>query len=375
MKNRILIVCGGTGGHLAPGIALAEELERQGDRCLLLISRKEVDAALTRKYAHLKFRKIPGAAFSGGLAARFKSAWGVIAGFRFARRILRKEGPSLVFLFGGFLSVGFGLAARLHGTPIALHEANCRPGRAVRLVKGMARRVYLPEGIYLRSIPKSRVGHLGYPVRREIKHILKAEAWSSLGIEVPNKLLVVIGGSQGAETLNQWVTHAFPELARAGISVYCVTGLGKSAQSTIQGRSEKGETITATFVPFSDRMGDVISAADVIVSRAGAGAIAEIIRCRAPAILVPYPYAADDHQTANARAHEQHGTGMLLAEENLDRLLDEVRALIYNDFVLSQFKANMERLDAFDSAREIAADLRTLCLEEAEVPASSVKTA
>jgi len=373
--NRILIVCGGTGGHLAPGIALAEELELGGDRCLLLISRKQADTALTRKYAHLEFRKIPGAAFSGGLAARFKSAWSMVSGFLYARRLLRKEEPNLVFLFGGFLSVGFGLAARLSGTPIALHEANCRPGRAVRLVKRMARRVYLPDGVFLRGMPKSRVRHLGYPVRKEIKHILKAEAWANLGIEVPNKLVVIIGGSQGAKALNEWAARSFPELARAGISVYCVTGLGKSARSTIESESEKGERITATFVPFSDRMGDVISAADIIVSRAGAGAIAEIIRCRAPSILVPYPYAADDHQTANARTHERHGAGMLLAEDDLDRLLDEVRDLIFNDFVLSQFKANMGRLDTFDSAKEIAADLRALCLEHAELRNAPAKTA
>jgi len=373
--NRILIVCGGTGGHLAPGIALAEELERGGDRCLLLISQKQVDAALTRKYAHLEFKKIPGAAFSGGLMARFKSAWSMVAGYRFARRLLRDENPNLVFLFGGFLSVGFGLAARLRGTLIALHEANCRPGRAVRLIKRLAERVYLPEGVHLQGLPKSRIRHLGYPVRKEIKHVLKADAWSSLGIQVPNKLLVVIGGSQGAKALNEWVTRSFPELARAGISVYCVTGLGKTASGTIEAESEKGEIINATFVPFSDRMGDVISAADMIVSRAGAGAIAEIIRCRAPAILVPYPFAADDHQTANARMHEQHGAGMLLPEGEVGRLLDEVKVLIYNDFVLSQFKANMVRLDTFDSAREIAADLRSLCLENAEVRNSPARTA
>lgn len=359
--SKIVIVCGGTGGHLAPGIALAEELEQRGHECLLLISQKQVDSALTQKYPQLNFRKIPGRAFAGGIGARIQSVGSIVANLAFARRLIRREQPKLVFLFGGFLSVGFGLAARAAGVPIVLHEANCRPGRAVRLVQRLADRIYLPEGLALRGCPRSKIRHYGYPVRRDIRHSLKTDAWRRLKIEVPNKLLVVIGGSQGAKALNDWVVRSFPELAAAGISVYCVTGLGKSATGKIEAVSEKGETIAAYFVPFSEQMGDVISSADLIVSRAGAGAIAEIIRCRAPAILVPYPFAADDHQTANARMHEQFGAGMLLEESRLDRLTEEVRHLMYSDFVLSRFKANMVRLDRFDSAKLIASDIESLC--------------
>jgi UDP-N-acetylglucosamine--N-acetylmuramyl-(pentapeptide) pyrophosphoryl-undecaprenol N-acetylglucosamine transferase len=356
-----MIACGGTGGHLAPGIAVAEVLQERGHKCLLLISHKQVDSALVEKYGHLDFVKTPGRAFSGGPLQRLAFIFSLISGFFASRRMLRKEAPNLVLLFGGFLSLGLGLAAQIKGIPVALHEANCRPGRAVRLIKHLSTRIYLPEGLRLRGVPPERIRYLGYPVRQDIKHSLKADAWKRLKIEVPNKLLVVIGGSQGASALNDWVTHNFEILAKAGISLYCVTGLGNSAASTIHHVGKGGVDITATFVPFSNQMGDVISAADLVVSRAGAGSIAEIIRCRAPSILVPYPYAADDHQQANALAHEQHGAGILLPQDRLDELSSEVIELIYNDWLLAKFKSNLERLDRFESSERIAADIIALC--------------
>ena len=112
-------------------------------------------------------------------------------------------------------------------------------------------------------------------------------------------------------------------------------------------------------------MGDVISAADLIVSRAGAGSIAEIIRCRIPSILVPYPHAADDHQKANALSHEQYGAGISLSQDKLNELSSLVLDLIFNDEALANFKSKLERLDRFDSSERIADDLLALCNSQA----------
>ena len=359
--SKIIIACGGTGGHLSPGIAVAEVLQERGHVCRLLISHKQVDSALVEKYTHLDFVRTPGRAFSGGVFQRIAFLISLISGFFASLRMLRKEAPELVLLFGGFLSLGLGLAARIKGIPVVLHEANCRPGRAVRLMKHLSTRIYLPDGLRLPGVPPERIRYLGYPVRREIQHSTKSDAWQRLGLKVPNKLLVVIGGSQGASALNEWVTGNFERLSQAGISLYCVTGPGKGSTSTVHELGSDDTDITATFVPFSDEMGAVISAADLVISRAGAGSIAEIIRCRAPAILVPYPYAADNHQYANALAHERHGGGMLLPQEAIDRLTDEVLDLMFNDFLLGKFKANLSRMDRFESSDRIASDLLALC--------------
>ena len=359
--SKIIIACGGTGGHLAPGIAVAETLQAKGHDCCLLISQKQVDSTLIAKYSHLNFYKTPGLPFSGGFFARFKSAWSIVSGYLFSRKLLRKEDPDLVLLFGGFLSVGLGVASRIAGVPVALHEANCRPGKSIRLIKRLATRIYLPDGVRLKGVPSSRVRYLGYPVRADIKHVLKADAWRRLGLKIPHKLLVIIGGSQGASALNDWVIHNFSDLAKSGVSVYCVTGLGKSSKSTIHEVNERGDDITATLVPFSDCMGDVISSADLVVSRAGAGSVAEIVRCRAPSILIPYPFAADNHQEANARMHEQHGAGLVLDQSNIAGLNGEIMELIFNDWLLSKFKSNLERLDRLDSREAISEDIEELC--------------
>ena len=264
-------------------------------------------------------------------------------------------------VFGGFVSVGLSLAARFAGVPIAVHEANCCPGRAVRLIKCLATRVYLPDGVHLKGLSPESVRYLGYPVRRDIQHCLKKEAWARLGITVPHKLLVVIGGSQGATSLNNWAVENAKDFAQVGIPIYCVTGLGKTGMETLEFPDGKGEIVRSYFVPFSDSMGDVVSAADIVVSRAGAGSIAEIIRCRAPSILVPYPFAADNHQQANASMHERHGAGLVVPQDDLDQLAQEVKELMLNDWLLSKFKTNLERLDRYDSSLRIAQDLETLC--------------
>ncbi|HKK18747.1 MAG TPA: UDP-N-acetylglucosamine--N-acetylmuramyl-(pentapeptide) pyrophosphoryl-undecaprenol N-acetylglucosamine transferase [Opitutales bacterium] len=363
--SKILIACGGTGGHLSPGIAVAEVLQERKHECLLLISEKQVDSRLVEKYGYLNFKTAPGRAFAGGPVQRLKFLVGLFFSFRVARKLLRRETPELVLLFGGYLSLGLGFAARLSGVPVAMHEANCVPGRSVRLLKRIASRIYLPDGVRLRGVAPGLVRYYGYPLRNEIKHILKADAARKLKVKVASKLLVVIGGSQGAKSLNDWVVRNFEQLAAKGISVYCVTGLGNSASGTIHEIGRDGADVTATLVPFSDQMGDVLSAADLVISRAGAGSIAEIIRCRAPAILVPYPYAADNHQQANAKMHEQHGAGMVLEQERLDQLADEVDELIFNDSLLAKFKLNMQHLDRFNSSERIASDLEALCEEYA----------
>lgn len=359
--SKIIIACGGTGGHLAPGIAVAEVLQERNNECLLLISEKQVDSRLVEKYAHLNFMTTPGRAFTGGLVQRLKFIASLFSGLLFARKLLREESPELVLLFGGYLSLGLGLAARLARVPVAMHEANGVPGRSIRIMKGLASRIYLPEGVRLNAVPPGRIRFYGYPVRAEIKQVLKAEAARKLKIVVPSKLLVIIGGSQGAKVLNDWLSQYFGQLAQKGISVYCVTGLGNSSTDTIYEIRHDGTGGTATLVPFSDQMGEVISAADLVISRAGAGSIAEIIRCRAPAILIPYPYAADNHQRANARMHEQHGAGVVLEQERLGELASEVEELIFNDSLLAKFQLNMERLDHVNSSERIAADLEALC--------------
>lgn len=355
-----VISCGGTGGHLAPGIALAEALQAHGHTCHLIISRKEVDSRLISKYGHLDFVRSPGVSFSWHPVGLVRFAVELMRGLAFARRFLREKKPQAMLGFGGYITVAMTLAATMARIPVVLHEANRRPGKAVRFLSGLARRIYLPPGVRLRGIPPGTVRECGFPLRREIMRTPRDEARQRLSMPLKGKLLMVMGGSQGAAPLNEWVSENYKRLARHDIHVLCYTGLGKHEEAEMEVTGLDGKSVKVAFRSFCDDMASALSAADLVVSRAGAGSIAEYMRCRLPAILVPYPYAADNHQWENARYFEQQGGGLVIDQGNLETLLDEVVELINNEWLLERFARNLERLDRFSSKRYIINDLEAL---------------
>jgi UDP-N-acetylglucosamine--N-acetylmuramyl-(pentapeptide) pyrophosphoryl-undecaprenol N-acetylglucosamine transferase len=258
------------------------------------------------------------------------------------------------------------------GVPLVLHEANRQPGRAVRMLSGFARRIYLPPGVRLRGLPPQALRHCGFPVRQEIRRIPKREAREKLGLPLNGALLLVLGGSQGAQSLNQWVKDNFPALAMRGVNIVCVTGLGKHSDDKLECVGPGGRTMVARFLPFCDDMATLLSAADLAVSRAGAGSLAEFVRCRLPAVLVPYPFAADNHQWENARCYERQGGGLVLAAHEMDRLLSEVIELIYNDFLLEAFCRNLERMERSNSLDLLLHDLEELAVEGRQFAADEI---
>lgn len=352
-----LISCGGTGGHLSPGIALAQGLSEHGHTSQLLISNKDVDSKLVSAYPQLDFVRSPGIGFSWKPFQFLKFNWNQFRALRFALTLLSDKKPDAVIGFGGFLTIGVAFAGFVKGVPVILHEANRKPGRAIRMLSGIARRIYLPRGVSLRRLPPQTLGHHGYPVRKEIRMIPRDEARKRLQFDVGGKLLLVIGGSQGALSLNRWVKENFEKLADEGISVLCVTGLLKESRGHLEHRTKDGQLAKAYFMPFTNSMAEVLSAADIVVSRAGAGSIAEFIRCRLPSILVPYPYATDDHQSANALFAEQQGGAIVVPQNQLDSLTSEVIDLAYNDFLLGEMRKNLERMDRDNNVNDIIDDI------------------
>ena len=248
-----------------------------------------------------------------------------------SQRFYRQVGADALVGFGGFSTFGPAMAARTRRMPIFIHEANRAVGKAVRFLAKNSARLYLPEGMNLDGTSPEVIRNLGYPLRKEFRRIPMERARKQLGISLSDRLLVVIGGSQGASSLNQWVKRIYnPGLD--GISTYCLTGMGKESSGVLQLEGPGGKTVTSRFVSFTDEMNVVLSAADLVVSRAGAGAIAEIIRCRVPSILIPYPFAADNHQMLNASYLEGKGGGVVCPDREIEQnLLTEVREVIFNE--------------------------------------------
>lgn len=358
--KRFVISCGGTGGHLAPGIALAEGLVAHGHDVTLLISRKKVDARLIEKYPAFQFERMPGRPFSWHPWKLLQCGWSQAGAVVFCLRRFARLQPDAAVGFGGFTSAPVVLAGRIARVPVALHESNRVPGLAVRTLGRLADRVYLPFGVRLPGIGPKQTRQTGLPVRREMVRRPRAEACAALGLDPNHKVLAVLGGSQGAAILNRWVRSHLTVLGAQGIQVYCLTGLDKGAAETVEVPSRLGSTVKAKFVPFSDRMADVLSAADLAVSRAGAGTLSELIRCETPALLVPYPHAADDHQMANAAFFERQGGGIVVRQERLASLEAEVLDTIFNDWMLRKFRGNLQRMDRANSLDIMIRDLQEL---------------
>lgn len=357
--RKAFIACGGTGGHLSPGIALAEELASREWACTLLISKKQVDSRLVEKYSQFEYEALSGSPFALR-PLRFVRFLGNLArGTLKCYLRIRKEKPDVVIGFGGFLSMPAMLAGRLHGLPTVIHEANRIAGRVTRMVGPFARRIYLPEGVSIRTARSSRIRHLGMPVRREIQPISKPSARSKLGLHPNTKTLLIMGGSQGAESLNRWAEESLPSLAQEEIQVICLTG-GGGEDASFSFCSPKGQEVRSVFRRFSDDMATILSAADLAVTRSGAGSLAEMTRCRLPGILIPYPHSADDHQIANARNFESLGCGVQISQKGLENLLEEVKAIISDEGLLGTFQANLERADRTDVPGNMAQDIEEI---------------
>jgi len=355
--SRFLISCGGTGGHLSPGIALAERLKDRGHSVRLLISQKKVDSRLVEKYPHLEFERLPGVGFSAHPVEVIRFFWHQSRGLLVSLRLLRRFRPDVVVGFGGFTSAAFIASGALLGVPVVLHEANRVPGRATRVLSRFARRVYLPTGVALSSVGADILREVGLPVRREFQREPVEQARLTLGLKPNVPVVAVLGGSQGATPLNDWARRELPGLAASGIQVYCVTGMGKGAAEEIDLKARGGKEVKAVFAPFCDRMSTLLSAADLVVSRAGAGTLAELIRSQAPALLIPYPQAADNHQAANAEYFARQGCGEVVDQEDLSSLGERVLALFSEPASLAQFRENLQRLNRIDPLDYMVSDL------------------
>ncbi|MDR0340148.1 MAG: glycosyltransferase [Puniceicoccales bacterium] len=325
---RILIACGGTGGHLSPGIAIAQRLSELGHSGPMAISEKGVDGRLAADYGNLRFHPIPGSGFSPRPVLLMKFLWNGLHGFFRAWKLLKREEVDAVLAFGGFTSLWVGLAALFQRKPIYLHESNLRPGKATRLLGPFARRAFFPPPLKARRRYRRNKKFVaaGYPLRRDFVPVERVEARRALGLPESGRLLLLVGGSQGAMMLTRWMVERELELAAHGFHGICLTGPGGGELERFR-RDKNGNRWTMRYLPFSGAMALLYSAADVAVCRAGAGTLAELVAVGLPNVLVPYPFSSGNHQLANGRTMEAAGASVLLPQDRMGELLDIVRRL------------------------------------------------
>jgi UDP-N-acetylglucosamine--N-acetylmuramyl-(pentapeptide) pyrophosphoryl-undecaprenol N-acetylglucosamine transferase len=332
--GHFIIPCGGTGGHLTPGIAVGQELHRRGHRVTLFMSGKAIDLRLSKNYPQFRFISLPGSGFSLNPLRLVKFVGNLLRSFFRCRAFMGENPTDGVIAFGGFSCVGTALAAYSRRIPIFLHEANLHRGKAIWLLTPLATRVYVPSLLKESKKFSQRPNHvaMGYPIREDFCPVSQAKARATLNLPDFGKCLVISGGSQGAKSLIQWTKSNAPALANLGYHTICLGGLG-GEEGELQLQGKDGRIYFIRFHGFSDSMHLIYSAADLVVGRAGAGTIGELIHCEKPSILIPYPIATGDHQSKNAKGLGDRAMARVLPQKQLEDLLPTIAALREEDLL------------------------------------------
>ena len=335
----VLLASGGSGGHLAPAIALAQRLGRRGIRTGISTTRKGVDRRLQSRYPDLAFVAMSPARGNGGARGLLVFAAEMVAAVWESSRYLDEARVDLVLATGGFGCAPVATAACLLGIPLQIHESNSVPGRLASWFRPVSVATWvtrlLDEASYWRR--SRRVIETGLPMRAEFEPVKMRDAKLALGLDPDLPVLTVFGGSQGSKALNQWAAHASGELRNAGIQVFCVCG-----NAGMPGLVPDSVRI----MDFCDDMQGLYSASDFVIARSGSGTLSELAAFGVPSVLVPYPYAAADHQMENARRFVEAGCGMVLPEAELDSATALIIEWMGDSTRIQACRKNLERWHA-----------------------------
>lgn len=356
---KIVVACGGTGGHAFPGLAVAEELLKRGHEVTIWDSGRDVESSVMRNWK--------GALFSTG--ARQMSLGNAFANLRAifrCRREMRRAKPDVLLAMGSYSSLAPVLAAKSAGVPVVLHEANTVPGRAVEFLSRYAKVVAISFEDTSKYLPSVKTVHTGLPVRAGISQGKRFDF-----IPAGSFVVFITGGSQGAHAVNDLVTDAVLLLHKT------LEARGKSSRPLYvihqTGGMDEGRVIAAYLLKsipsrvkaFEDRMADAFASADFVIARAGASTCFELAECKKPALFIPLPSALRNHQHFNAEAFVKKGA----ADEAIQ---DKLTAHNLCHYILSKYDAG-EKLEAMadkmgmmsipDAAKRVA-DLVEKCVEK-----------
>jgi UDP-N-acetylglucosamine--N-acetylmuramyl-(pentapeptide) pyrophosphoryl-undecaprenol N-acetylglucosamine transferase len=309
---RVAIACGGTGGHLFPGLAVAEQLARRGCAATLVISPKDVDRRAVEGVSGMEVVTVPAVALRRG--GEFAFIRGFIQSYRAAARQFRSQPPQAALAMGGFTSAPPILAAKRTGARTFLHESNTIPGRANRWLSRVVDCAFVGFPTAAGRLHNRKVTITGTPVRPRFQPRETAACRVNLGLDPARPVLLVMGGSQGASGINQLVLQSLPLLVSRAPDWqwFHIAGPGDT-EKVAQAYAALG--LKAIVLPFFAPIELALGAATAAVCRAGASSLAELAAVRVPAVLIPYPVATDNHQFHNARAFEATGAARLLEEK------------------------------------------------------------
>lgn len=349
----VAIACGGTGGHLFPGLAVAEQLRAHGASVSILISPKEVDQQAVKSARGVEVVTLPAVALQRGCRLAFFR--GFLQSWSASRKLFRARRPDAVLAMGGFTAAPPVLAARSLRIKTFLHESNTIPGRANRWLARVVDLAFVGFPQAEGRLAAKEVLVTGTPVRLEFQLRDTASSRAALGLDPARPVVLVMGGSQGASGINNMILGALPMLARHAMQWQWLHLTGTSDVEKVRAAYAKLQ-LKAVVHPFLAQMDLALGAATACVSRAGASSLAEIAALRLPSLLVPFPTAADNHQWHNARAFEETGAAQLLEQRHAtpEKVCSVLRELMDDRDERATMKASLQPWHAPKAAEQIA---------------------
>jgi UDP-N-acetylglucosamine--N-acetylmuramyl-(pentapeptide) pyrophosphoryl-undecaprenol N-acetylglucosamine transferase len=355
-----LFAGGGTGGHLFPALAIAEQL-----RAL----RPEARLLFTGTSDKIEARVVPneGYSFTPIWISGFQRRWRlanllvpikIVVSLVQSFFLMRKFRPSVVIGTGGYIAGPVLLVASLLRIPTVIHESNSFPGVTTKMLARRVNRVITAFAVTKRWLSRTdNILLLGTPVRRSLGTVTRSEARARFGLDANRPTLLAIGGSLGAASINAALLRVADHLLSRRVQLIWQTGPAHFAAV----RESLGSRPVGWVGPFIERMEDAYAAADLVLCRAGATTVAELTSLGKPSVLVPYPYAAEDHQTVNARTLADHGAAVVIPDAELpNRFLIEVLDLLDDNQRLATMGAAARALGRPEAGRRIAEEILQL---------------
>ncbi len=358
---KVVIAGGGTGGHLYPGLAIAEALRRRSPEIdITFVGGDRLERRVVPEegwpFRPITARALPRRAGLGAVRALAASAVGTIQAFR----LLWASRPDVVIATGGYVCAPVGFAAVLTGAPLVVQEQNLHPGLTTRLLARWARWVSVPHGQAAARLHARRTEITGVPIRRRALEGDRGRGLTRWNLEERRTTLLVLGGSQGAHSLNRAVCRLANLLMyEARLQILHQTGTEDLhwVDEAIGHREHIGPpAVRHVAVPFFEAIGDAYACADLVLCRAGASTLAEINAWGLPSILVPYPYAAQGHQEENAEILTRAGAAVRVGDADLrgTALVDAVQTLLGDERRRAAMAAASRALGRPDAAEVVA---------------------
>ena len=354
---RIIIAGGGTGGHIFPALAIANALKNiNADIEILFVGAK----------GKMEMEKIPAAGYKiegldiagfnrSSLIKNIGLPFKLVTSFLQVRKIFKTFKPVAVMGVGGYSSFPVLRFAQSRGIPTFIHESNFLPGRSNILLGKRATGIFVPSEGMEKYFPAEKIKVTGNPVRNIFsKKIPKEEALKFFGLKPDQKTVFVMGGSLGAKSINEVIDENINVFKKNNLQLIWQTGKSYAAKAA----GEEVERMNIWTNAFIDKMENAYSAADVVIARSGAMTIAEMCVVGKPAIFVPYPFSAEDHQTANAMALVNKKAGLIVRDAEVkEKLIPELLHLINDEGLMRELENNISRLSNTNADEMIAKEI------------------